>query len=186
MLVNGVVSGGQLTKSGAGEVTLSGANTFKGANIAGGLLRFTTAANLGDAGGDIIINGGSVGSTVNTPAGTTIGRDLVLLGNGGIDVPQSSLNWSGSISGSGQFIKSGVGELDLTGLSIYSGGTNIVGGTLGITSDSQLGKSGTAVALNSGTLRASGSFTSARPITLGASGGAFNIDNAQTLTLMAF
>jgi outer membrane autotransporter protein len=182
-LVSGVVSGDQLTKSGPGDVTLSGANAFTGANINGGVLRFNTAANLGNAAGDIVINGGSVGSTVNTPAGTTIGRDLVLLGNGGIDVPQSSLNWSGSISGSGQFIKSGVGELDLTGLSIYSGGTNIVGGTLGISSDSQLGKSGTAVALNSGTLRASGSFTSARPITLGASGGAFNIDNAQTLTL---
>ena len=60
---------------------------------------------------------------MNTPAGTTIGRDLVLLGNGGIDVPQSSLNWSGLISGSGQFIKSEVGELDLTGLNIYSGGS---------------------------------------------------------------
>jgi fibronectin-binding autotransporter adhesin len=169
LLVSGVVSGDQLTKSGPGDVTLSGANVFTGANINGGVLRFNTAANLGNAAGDIVINGGSVGSTVNTPAGTTIGRDLVLVGNGGIDVPQSSLNWGGSISGSGQFIKSGVGELDLTGLNIYSGGTNIVGGTLGITSDSQLGKSGTAVALNSGTLRASGSFTSARPITLGTS-----------------
>jgi autotransporter-associated beta strand protein len=111
--LGGVVSGARLIKAGAGDVTLAAANTFKGATITGGVLRFNTDNNLGEP-GDIVINGGSVGSTPATPPGTAISRDLSLVGNGGIDVANAALTWSGSISGSGQFIKSGAGELHLT------------------------------------------------------------------------
>ena len=87
--MNGVVSGGQLVKSGEGDVTLTGPkNTFTGATITGGVLRFNTDANLGRP-GDIVINGGSVGSTSATPFGTSIARNLVLLGAGGVDVGNS-------------------------------------------------------------------------------------------------
>jgi autotransporter-associated beta strand protein len=182
--VGGVVGGSQLTKSGSGDVTLSAANTFAGANITGGVLRFTTDANLGAPGAAIVINGGSIGTTTHAPAGMTVDRNIDLQGAGGVDVAASPLTWSGAISGSGQFIKSGAGELDLaSSFNTYSGGTNVAGGTLGVSSDGQLGKDGSPLALNGGALHALGSFTNARPITLGVAGGAFNIDANKIVTL---
>ncbi|MBV8798100.1 MAG: autotransporter-associated beta strand repeat-containing protein, partial [Hyphomicrobiales bacterium] len=98
--LGGVVSGGQLLKVGAGDVTLTGANTFTGASITSGVLRFNTDANLGKP-GVIIIDGGSVGSTSATPVAPAIGRPLSLIGAGGVDVANAGLTWSGPISGSG-------------------------------------------------------------------------------------
>ena len=129
LIANGVVSGGRLVKSGAGELTLSGANTFSGATVSGGVLRFTTDPNLGAAGAITVTNGGSVGTTEAVPADFTSTRPLVIEGSGGIDVALHPVIWSGPISG-GTFVKSGNGEVWLTGSNTYSGGTNIVGGTI--------------------------------------------------------
>jgi outer membrane autotransporter protein len=182
LLVSGTVSGGQLTKSGAGAVTLTGSNSFSGINVTGGLLRFASNENLGALEAPIVLNGGSVGTTSDATV-PLVAHSIDLQGSGGIDVASNFLVWTGNISGSGQFVKNGAGLLDLRGVDTYSGGTSILGGTLAITSDSALGAAGTPIILNSGTLRASQSFTSSRPITLGASGGSFNVNSGQTLTL---
>ena len=100
------LSGVELTKSGPGDLTLSGVNTFKGASITGGTLRFTNEASLGSAASDIIVNGGSVGSSIATPSPIAIDRSLLLTGKGGgIDILANPIEWSGSIAGSGQLIK---------------------------------------------------------------------------------
>jgi outer membrane autotransporter protein len=180
--LSGVVSGGQLTKSGAGDVTLTGANTFTGAEITSGVLRFNTAANLG-APGDIVINGGSVGSTSATPAGTAINRSLVLLGAGGVDVGNNALTWSGPIAGAGQFVKSGAGSLTLTGVNTYAGGTKVTNGALIIGSDAVLGEAGTGVTLmGSGSLRATETFATSRPFLL-TNFIRINVDDTKQLTL---
>ena len=182
--LGGVVSGRQLVKSGAGDVTLTGANTFSGATITQGVLRFNTEANLG-APGDIIINGGSVGSASSAPAGTAIDRNLVLLGAGGVDVGNVLLNWSGPISGSGQFVKGGIGGLTLTGINTYSGGTKIVEGPLSIGADAELGRAGTGVNIAGGWFLASETFATSRPFSLTTTGGVepfIQVDDTKTLT----
>jgi outer membrane autotransporter protein len=147
------LSGVQLTKSGPGDLTLSGVNTFKGASITGGTLRFTTGGSLGAADQDILVNGGSMGSSITTPSPITIDRSLLLIGKGGgIDVLANPINWSGSIAGSGQFIKTGLGTLQLSGVNTYAGGTRIMAGTLFVESDAELGKAGAPVFLSDGTL----------------------------------
>ena len=185
LAVNGVVSGGQLVKSGEGDVTLTGPkNTFTGATITGGVLRFNTDANLGRP-GDIVINGGSVGSTSATPSGTSIARNLVLLGAGGVDVGNTSLTWSGPISGSGQFVKNGFGELTLTGVNTYSGGTKVSLGNLKIDADAELGKPGTGVNLAGGDLHTTETFATSRPFTLTTTDYKpyIDVDATTTLTL---
>ncbi len=181
LTLNGVVSGGRLVKSGAGELTLSGANTFAGATVSGGVLRFTTDANLGKALEPITVtNGGSVGTTEAVPADFTISRPLVVDGSGGVNVALHPVIWSGPISG-GTFVKSGNGEVWLTGNNTYSGGTTIVGGTIRAESDAVLGAAGTGIAMSGGALRASQSFKTDRAISLGQFNGTFNVDPGQRL-----
>ncbi len=181
LIANGMVSGGLLVKSGAGELTLGGANTFSGATVSGGVLRFTTDANLGSALAPITVtNGGSVGTTEAVPADFTISRPLVVDGSGGVNVALHPVIWSGPISG-GTFVKSGNGEVWLTGNNTYSGGTNIVGGTIRAESDAVLGAAGTGISMSGGALRASQSFTTDRAITLGQFNGTFNVDPGQRL-----
>jgi autotransporter-associated beta strand protein len=183
---SGVIGGnGQLVKSGDSTMTLSGANTYAGGTmVTGGFLRFTNDANLGAAGTGITLNGGSVGTTTDTPAATSIGRSIDLAGNGGVDVALHPLIWSGNIGGSGQFIKSGNGELELTGTDTYTGGTLVQRGNLRIDSDSRLGAAGTAITLqDNGSLRTAASFATGRPVALAGAGGVFQVDDGMTMTL---
>ena len=134
------------------------------------------------------LNGGSVGNTEATPAATSVNRNIVLQGaGGGVKVALHPLTWAGNISGAGQFIKGGPGELELTGTNTYGGGTLIEQGGLRVTSDDKLGAAGTRVTINeNASLRASASFTSARPIPLRAQaqgGGVIQVDDGETLTL---
>ena len=74
----------------------------------------------------ITLNGGSIGNTVSTPAATSINRNIIVEGaGGGVNVALHPLTWAGNISGAGRFVKSGDGELELTGTNTYSGGTLI-------------------------------------------------------------
>ncbi|WP_156433482.1 autotransporter-associated beta strand repeat-containing protein, partial [Bradyrhizobium retamae] len=181
---SGVISGnGTLVKSGPGDVILTGTNTYSGGTtVTGGVLRVDSDANLGAAGTGITLNGGSVGTTKDTPAATSIGRNITLAGNGGIDIALHPLTWAGNISGAGQFIKDGNGELELTGTNTYSGGTMLNAGTLRVASDDKLGAAGKGITFHGGALRASETFTSARAVEL-AFGGAFLVDAGKTLTL---
>ena len=116
-------------------------------------MRFTTGGSLGAADQDILVNGGAVGSSLATPSPITIDRSLLLVGKGGgVDVLANPVNWSGSIAGSGQLIKSGLGTLQLSGVNTYAGGTKIMAGTLFVESDAELGKAGAPVFLSDGTL----------------------------------
>ncbi|MBD5702277.1 autotransporter-associated beta strand repeat-containing protein, partial [Citrobacter freundii] len=66
-------------------------------------------------------------------------------------------------------VKTDLGRLILSGDNEYRGGTRIDGGTLQISSDSNLGQSGTDLAINNGsTLQLGADLTSNRTIELGA------------------
>ena len=186
-LISGVIgtTSGSLTKDGNGTLTLTAANTYSGGTtVAGGLLRFTTDASLGTAGTGITLNNGSIGTTDATPAAYSISRSITLAGNGGIDVALHPFILSGTISGTGQLIKRGAGELELTGTSTYAGGTVLEAGGLRVNSDDKLGAAGTGISFAGGALRASETFTTARNVAIFSQrNGTFQVDESKTLTL---
>src|SRR5271157_4787259 len=104
----------QLTKIGAGTLTLTGANTYTGGTtISAGTLQ--------------IGNGGTTGSIVgNVIDNATLAFDR-----------SDSVTFGGAISGTGSVVKLGPGTLTLTGANTYTGGTMISAGIL------QIGNGGT-------------------------------------------
>ncbi|EMB6999212.1 fibronectin-binding autotransporter adhesin ShdA [Salmonella enterica] len=93
---------GSLVKTGTGELTLSGDNSYSGGTtITGGTLTADHADSLGS--GDIDNSG------------------VLKVGEGDLE---------NTLSGSGSLVKTGTGELTLSGGNDYSGGTTIIGGTL--------------------------------------------------------
>ncbi|EAA0607479.1 fibronectin-binding autotransporter adhesin ShdA [Salmonella enterica] len=98
-----ILSGsGSLVKTGTGELTLSGDNSYSGGTtITGGTLTADHADSLGS--GDIDNSG------------------VLKVGEGDLE---------NTLSGSGSLVKTGTGELTLSGGNDYSGGTTIIGGTL--------------------------------------------------------
>ncbi len=101
-LDNNVTGGGQIIKSGSGDLIVTGDNTYSGGTIiTGGTLTADHADSLGT--GDIANSG------------------VLKVGEGELE---------NTLSGSGSLVKTGTGELTLSGDNTYSGGTTITGGTL--------------------------------------------------------
>ncbi|EBF0720229.1 TPA: fibronectin-binding autotransporter adhesin ShdA [Salmonella enterica] len=101
-LENTLFGSGSLVKTGTGELTLSGDNSYSGGTtITGGTLTADHADSLGS--GDIDNSG------------------VLKVGEGDLE---------NTLSGSGSLVKTGTGELTLSGDNSYSGGTTITGGTL--------------------------------------------------------
>ncbi|EAQ9060967.1 fibronectin-binding autotransporter adhesin ShdA [Salmonella enterica subsp. enterica serovar Enteritidis] len=101
-LENTLSGSGSLVKTGTGELTLSGDNTYSGGTtITGGTLTADHADSLGS--GDIDNSG------------------VLKVGEGDLE---------NTLSGSGSLVKTGTGELTLSGDNSYSGDTTIADGTL--------------------------------------------------------
>ncbi|MBD5822310.1 fibronectin-binding autotransporter adhesin ShdA [Salmonella enterica subsp. enterica serovar Enteritidis] len=101
-LENTLSGSGSLVKTGTGELTLSGDNTYSGGTtITGGTLTADHADSLGS--GDIDNSG------------------VLQVGEGELE---------NTLSGSGSLVKTGTGELTLSGDNSYSGDTTIADGTL--------------------------------------------------------
>ena len=189
--INGV---GAFNKNGGGTLILTGNSTYFGATtISAGTLQTgsTTALSPNSAftvNSVLDLNGSSnaIGSltgngtvTNNKPAPAT----LTAGGN------NSSTAFSGTLTDGASSLgltKIGVGTMILTGGNTYSGGTNINGGILAVSSDGNLGTG--ALNFNGGTLQAlagGGGITSSKAITLNAGGGTFLADAGTTSTLSA-
>jgi outer membrane autotransporter protein len=100
------------------------------------------------------------------------------------DGSAASTGWTASIdsvvAGSDGLAKTGAGTLVLAGANTYMGGTSIQAGILSVDSDTRLGNAAGAITLDGGTLRVTGTAFNhtARAITLGNSGGGFDIADA--------
>ncbi|MAX26919.1 MAG: hypothetical protein CMJ19_20690 [Phycisphaeraceae bacterium] len=150
--ISGDMTGGDFTKSGSGQLTLTGTNNFvNGVTVNEGLLRFNHA-NAISADDDLTLTGtGSV----------DINDDMVVdvltgTGTGTIDISGNSLKAnSGSVAnvieGAGTLEKDGAGTLTLSGTNTYSGTTQLTDGILEVTNNNALGTS--AITANGGTLR---------------------------------
>ncbi|EIX6637262.1 fibronectin-binding autotransporter adhesin ShdA [Salmonella enterica] len=121
-LENTLSGSGSLVKTGTGELTLSGDNSYSGGTtISGGTLTADHADSLG--------------------TGTIANSGVLQVGEGEL---------KNTLSGSGSLVKTGTGELTLSGDNNYSGGTTISGGTLTADHADSLG---TGAIANSGVLK---------------------------------
>ena len=134
--VSGTISGagGSLVKVGTGTLTLSGANTYTGGTtILGGTISVSNDANLGGASGGLTLTGGT--GTLQTTDSFASARPVTLGFAGGIiDTMANTLTLSGPIGGTGTLNKIGSGTLNLTGNNTYTGGTQVLAGTLSVSS----------------------------------------------------
>ncbi|EAT5890034.1 fibronectin-binding autotransporter adhesin ShdA [Salmonella enterica] len=121
-LKNTLSGSGSLVKTGTGELTLSGDNSYSGGTtIIGGTLTADHADSLG--------------------TGAVANSGVLQVGEGELE---------NTLSGSGSLVKTGTGELTLSGDNSYSGGTTIIGGTLTADHADSLG---TGAVANSGVLQ---------------------------------
>ncbi|ESY76893.1 hypothetical protein X739_33470 [Mesorhizobium sp. LNHC220B00] len=123
-----VLSGtSSMTKTDAGTLVLSGANTYTGGTtVLGGVLSVSADSNLGVAAGGLKLSGGTLRNT----AVFSSARDVMLSSAGGTFDTVADLALSGAISGAGNLAKTGAGTLTLTGTNSYGGNTLASAGTL--------------------------------------------------------
>ena len=191
LTLGGIISNGTtanaLVKSGAGVLTLTGANAYTGGTtINGGTLRIETDAALGATPGafsatNISLSGGgilknnNVSLTLGTNRGITLGA-----GGGGIDVRGSTtLTIPGAIAGTTGITKADTGTLALSGANTFSGGIVINAGTVSATAVANLNAN--AVTVNaSGTLSVNSGATAGPPAFSSAISGAGIVNVANT------
>ncbi len=128
----GVLSGGgQLVKTGNGDFTLAGSNTYSGGTaISGGTLQL----------GDGASKNGSVPGNITDNARLTFANP-------------NAQTYTGAISGSGSVTKTAAGALTLAASNIYSGGTEVDEGTLVASNGTNGSATGSGtVTLSGGTL----------------------------------
>lgn len=165
-----------IQKTGAGTLTLSGANTYSGG----------TSLNAGTiaVGNNTALGTGSLamatGTTLQAASSVALANTVSTAGTATVDTNGNNLGLSGIISGAGALTKTGTGTLTLSGANTYSGGTTVSAGTLAVGNNAALG-TGSLVMANNTTLQA------ASPVSLsnniGATGAA-NIDtNGNSLVL---
>jgi fibronectin-binding autotransporter adhesin len=160
LLEDSSATGGGVTKSGAGSLTLSMASTYTGGTtVLGGILylggsslgtELGTVANSGrlTLSGGVVNFGSYTTYTVGGLAGVT---GLSLANNSGAALTLTvgngngySSTYSGILSGAGSLTKQGAGTQVLSGANTFTGPTIVSAGTL------QIGAGGTGGALSSG------------------------------------
>lgn len=167
---NGIISGtGSIIKSGttgAGILTLTGANTYTGTTTinlgtlragvvtttAGGAFGINSAVTMANAASAVLdLNGfsntiGSLAGGGGTGGNVTLGTGTLTLGGN-----NQSTSYDGIISGAGALVKEGTGTFTLTRASSYSLATTINGGTINLAgAGGSLATSG--ITLNGGNL----------------------------------
>jgi autotransporter-associated beta strand protein len=119
LTVSGVVGGsGILTKSGAGVLLLSGANTcYGGVKISDGMLSVSSDGNLGRSGFGVTFAGGTLQITGTTLTSLSSRNVNWATFNGGLDITNSGNTFAlTNALGTGTILtKTGAGKLSLTG-----------------------------------------------------------------------
>lgn len=187
-------SGGGLTKTGAGTLVLSGANTFdgqltvdNGALSIGAINNVSANGVLGNSALSVILGASGNTGTLRYTGGTTSSTKPFTLATGGtgafeVSTASTILTLSGQIDGDGALSNVGAGTLTLTGTSTYTGATTIDAGTVTVDAPGSLA-AGSAVTVNSGsTLNGSGTVNGTVTVNSGGTlTGALTIGGAVTL-----
>jgi autotransporter-associated beta strand protein len=195
---NGGGTGAMLVKVGGGTLTLSGANSNSGgttiedgvvavnndSNLGTGLLTLENGSFVVTPGTGIVTVGG--GTLAAVGGGATLNRTILLSNGGGVFDVETGITFSlnGVIGGAGALTKLGFGTLFLNGANTYSGGTNIAGGVVAVSNDSNLGTGPlTLLDANLEILSTGGGIISNEAIILLHSGGGIVADPGTTSTL---
>jgi len=139
-IFGGFTGSGTLTKTGTGDLGVSGTSTFTGT------LAMTSGSFVVTSTGNFQLGNGGTSGTIDRP-----------ISNNGVFAFNHSDNLSVSqvLSGTGQFSQIGTGTLTLNAANTYSGGTMVAAGTLRLGNATALGTSGN-VTLSGGTLDLNG------------------------------
>lgn len=142
-------AGGALTlvKDGQGTQVLTGtASTYTGGTVLNaGVLRIAGDRSLGNvpasfSASHLTFNGGTL--QLAASFNLDVSRGITLLAGGGtLDTAGSDSTYSGSIMGTGVFIKGGTGTLTLDTANTHTGETRVTAGTLSIRHNLALGSS---------------------------------------------
>lgn len=186
---NNVVSGvGSFEKQGAGNVTVSGANSFTGeSKISGGSVIMAHASALGTGTLDYNSYGGtlSFGTLTAATLGGLKGNQNLALTNVAttpaavaltVGANHQSTTYSGDLGGLGSLVKNGGGTLTLSGDNTYAGNTTLNHG--GLTISGTHTANGAFTVNNAGVLAISGDVTGTGAYTV--NGGTFNLTGTVT------
>ncbi len=173
--LSGQITGtSDLNKTGSGQLTLSNVNNNANhsgtTNINAGKISIGSASNIGS--GTIAL----AGAELETTGAFTLANAISIGASGAsINTNANNLTASGQISGTGDLSKLGSGTLTLSNLGTnanHSGATLVNAGALSIGSASNVGSG--AITLAATELEATGAFSLANDINLGAGGGTIN------------
>lgn len=201
---SGILSGsGQLNKTGAGTMVLSGNNTFTGGtNVSAGTLQLGASNRLANAGA-LTVSGGTfaLGTYLETVGTVTLSSGSITGSGTGALTGSAYALQSGSVTailaGSANVTKTTAGTVTLSGANTLTGSTTVSNGTLTLaaTSGSALGSTSSVTVNSGGTLLlgASNQINNSAGITLAGgtlakgnfSEGATNAAGVGALTLTA-
>jgi len=198
MSISGAISGGgasqdgtttSLFKDGAGELTLTGNNSYSGdTRITTGALTVNSGGNLGNGNSDIYI---SSGATLNVNTSLTVDSvqetsnsngGVIALGNGAtltIDGASKGNLYQNSISGGGGLTMAGSGDtsLALYGTQSYTGATTVTGGKI----TSGVALASTSYTVSDGTMETTADGVIANSAAISISGGEFIVGGNDTI-----
>ncbi|MCI0151918.1 autotransporter-associated beta strand repeat-containing protein [Paraburkholderia sediminicola] len=166
----GIVGVSSVVNSGVISGGLSGDGAVR-ANA----IEFTGAANTLELRRGSTITGNVVGALGGT-------NTLVLGGAVNDTFDTSSIGSAAQYRNFTDFEKTGTSTFTLTGTTSQKTSWSVLGGTLAISADANLGASSGGLTLDGGTLQTTATFSTARPTTLNAGGGTFDVQTGTTLT----
>ncbi len=180
---------GGLTKLGSSTLQLTGTNTYTGATtVSAGKLLLEGGAAIADSSAVTISSGAELElRTSNEAIGSLAGEGSLTLNGGSLTTGgnNSDTTFSRVIQDGGNgggLTKVGTGTLTLSGNNTYAGDTAVLGGSLSVSGDSNLGSE--AIILNSGTLSVTGDGANIdNAISILSNGGVVNVDTGVTATL---
>lgn len=125
-------------------------------------------------------NGYTVGGGVLTLTGPS---PTIRVGDGTAGGAAMTTTINSVIAGGSGLRKTDLGTLVLTGANTFTGVLQVLGGTVQVGADANLGGAGQSVVMNGGGLRVTGSFATSRNVGANPGGGFLDVAGGQALTL---